>query len=294
MIRSMTGYGAASEAVEGTTLSVEARSVNSRGLKVVVRGPPGSEAWEAGLRALVGERLSRGRVDLAIGLQEEGGPGDARRLDEERVRALLAGLDRLRREFDVPGEPDLRLLAQFGGLFREEAARDAGSVEEARVLRVAERALAALVGMRGREGERLEEDLRGRVAAIREAVDRVRALAPERLERERDRLAAAVRELADGVGLDEDRLAREIALIADRWDVHEELVRAGAHLDAFEEYLGAPAEEPVGKRLGFLVQELQREANTIGAKANDTRISRLVVEMKNEIEKLREQVENVE
>ena len=107
-------------------------------------------------------------------------------------------------------------------------------------------------------------------------------------------LRAAVRELTDGTTLDEDRLSREIALIADRWDLGEELVRIVAHLDAFEEYLSATAVEPVGKRLSFLVQELQREINTLGAKANDTGISRHVVEMKNQLEKLREQVENVE
>ena len=116
----------------------------------------------------------------------------------------------------------------------------------------------------------------------------------ERYEAERDRLREAVRELAAGPTVDEDRLAREIALIADRWDLGEEMVRIIAHLDAFEEYLAATPGEPVGKRLAFLVQELQREINTLGAKANDTGISRHVVEMKNQLEKLREQVENVE
>lgn len=295
MIRSMTGYGSASETLGHVTLTVEARSVNSRGLKLVVRGPPGSEAWEPELRELVGERVRRGRVDLAIDVRGERGGGPGRELDDDRVRDLLAGLDRLRREFGVAGEPDLRLLAQLGGLFREEAMGSRATDLPADAVReVTGRALAALVVMREREGERLERDLRERVAAIRDGLARVRDLAPERLERERDRLAAAVRELAGGAGLDEERLAREIALIADKWDINEELVRARAHLDALAEYLAAPADEPVGKRLGFLVQELQREANTIGAKANDTRISRHVVEIKNEIEKLREQVENVE
>jgi TRAP-type C4-dicarboxylate transport system permease small subunit len=129
---------------------------------------------------------------------------------------------------------------------------------------------------------------------LRSAVEEVARRAPERLARERERLRAAVAELVEGSALDEDRLAREIALIADRWDIGEELVRTRSHLEAFEEYLEAPPDEAVGKRLAFLVQELQREVNTMGAKANDTAITRHVVEMKNEVERLREQVENVE
>ena len=185
-------------------------------------------------------------------------------------------------------------LLRVGGIFRKaggegtEFEPDPNDVKQA-----AADALDLLLEMRDREGARLEVDLRGRLAGIRSAVDGAEALAPERLERERRRLRDAVDGLV-GKSLDEDRLTREIALIADRWEISEELVRARSHVEAFEEFLEAPADEPVGRRLGFLVQELQREVNTLGAKANDPRISRLVVEAKNEIERLREQVENVE
>lgn len=293
MIRSMTGYGSADAGGEDGSVTVEIRSVNSRGLKVVVKGPPGSEAWEPAFRELTESRLGRGRVDVMLRLDEGAARGDLRELDVQRVRETIAGLELLRDEFGVPGVADLQLLVQTGGLFRERTtnALPEAALESAK--RAASAAIDGLIEMREQEGERLEADVRERLSALAEGIDRSEALAPERLERERDRLKALVEELAERE-LDEDRLAREIVLIADKWNVSEELVRARSHVAAFHEYLDRPAGEPVGKRLGFLVQELQREINTLGAKANDVRISREVVEMKNEIEKLREQVENVE
>lgn len=293
MIRSMTGYGSATVTRESGTVTVEARSVNSRGLKVVVKAPPGGEQWESGLRALAESRARRGRLDLFVRLESAPDAGGTS-LDEGRVREVLDACARLREEFGVQGEPDIASLLRVGGIFRRAGSEGTEFVPEADdVKQAAAGALGLLVEMRDREGGRLEVDLRGRLAGIRRAVDGAEALAPERLERERRRLRDAVTDLA-GKGLDEDRLTREIALIADRWEISEELVRARSHVEAFEEFLEAPADEPVGRRLGFLVQELQREINTLGAKANDPRISKLVVEAKNEIERLREQVENVE
>ncbi|MDX1396004.1 MAG: YicC/YloC family endoribonuclease [Gemmatimonadota bacterium] len=293
MIRSMTGYGSAVVTSDDGTATVEARSVNSRGLKVVVKGPPGIEAIEADLRSVVEGRVRRGRVDVFVRLGDREDSGAIRTLDTGRVAELLDGFERLRDEFGVPGSVDLATLSRFGGLFVE-SPRDldpTGLLEP--LSRALGEALDGLVEMREREGERLEEDLRERLSGLAAGLEASERLAPERLERERERLLAAVAELTDR-NFDDDRLAREIALLADRWDVGEELVRARSHLAAFAEYLAEPAAEPVGKRLGFLVQELQREVNTLGAKANDTRITAHVVEMKNEIEKLREQIENVE
>ncbi len=292
MIRSMTGFGSASASLEGGTVTVEARAVNSRGLKVVVKGPAGSEGWESELRGVVESKARRGRIDLFVRL-EDGAGATSRSLDEVRVRELLDASVRLREEFGVPGDVDISSLLQIGGIIREGGGERAFLPDLEVVAGTAAEAMVLLVDMRDREGARLEADLRERLEGISEAVAGAEALAPQRLERERARLQAAVVDLA-GKGLDEERLAREIALIADRWDVGEELVRARSHLEAFVEFLDAPSDEPVGKRLGFLVQELQREINTLGAKANDARISRLVVEAKNDIERLREQVENVE
>lgn len=295
MIRSMTGYGAASLEFEEGSVTVEARSVNSRHLKVSVRGLEVASAWEPRLRAAVGDFVQRGRVDVTIAVSGGTAGPDAVQLDEAKVQGYLRAFEVLRDKYHLPGQPDIGLLIQTGGLLREadEEGR-LGWLEADQVERVLRDALGGLVEMREREGRHLEEDLRGHVARLREGLAEVRRLAPERLRSERVRLRKAVAELAEGVELDEERLDREIALIADKWDISEEIVRSEAHLEAFDGYLDAPAEEAVGKRLGFLVQELQREVNTLGAKANDARISRLIVEMKNAIEGMREQVENVE
>ena len=294
MIRSMTGYGSGSLELEEGSVTVETRSVNSRHLKVSVRGSERTEAWEAELRGTVADRVRRGRVDVAVVVSGAASEADRWLLDEARAAAYWKAFETLKARYSLAGEPDLSTLVQAGGLLKE---LDVAPLDWLTVGHVAEalnKALDSLLEMRDREGARLETDLRGRLAALWSGVAEIEQLAPERLRAERDRLQAAVAELAEGIRLDEDRLAREIALIADRWNIGEEVVRTRAHLEAFAEYLDSPIEEPVGKRLGFLVQELQREINTMGAKANDTRISKHVVEMKNEIENLREQIENVE
>lgn len=294
MIRSMTGFGSASLELEGGAVGVELRSVNSRHLKLSLRLPNGGDGWEPALRESVAARVNRGHVEVRIWVREEPSRRPRLEVDEARAEAWLEALGTLRRAFDLPGEPDLELLLRFGDVLREREGTPFEWLEPGDVRRVVDRALDGLVEMREREGARLEEDLRGRVAGLRAGVERVSGLAPARLRRERERLRAAVEELVGSAAVDEDRLAREIALIADRWDLGEEIVRTRAHVDAFEEYLSVPAAEPVGKRLSFLVQELQREINTMGAKANDPEITRHVVEMKNDVERLREQVENVE
>jgi uncharacterized protein (TIGR00255 family) len=137
-------------------------------------------------------------------------------------------------------------------------------------------------------------DLEGRLAAMTEALERVETRAPARLLAERDRLREAVKELSEQVPVDEDRLAREVAYLAEKWDINEELVRFRSHIELFQQALSADGAEPVGKRLGFLVQEMHREANTIGSKANDSEISHDSVRLKEEVERIREQVENIE
>jgi uncharacterized protein (TIGR00255 family) len=159
---------------------------------------------------------------------------------------------------------------------------------------VTEQAVTVTLRMREEEGLRLAADLEGRMVAIEAALRDVMMRAPVRLVVERDRMRRVIAELLEGSILDEDRIAREIALIAERWDVSEEIVRLRSHLELFRESLAADASEPVGKRLGFLIQEMNREVNTIGAKANDAPMEHGVIAMKDEIERLREQVENVE
>ncbi len=293
MIRSMTGFGAASHEGRQVSVTVELRSVNSRHLKLNFRLPFGAEVWEASLRAQLAESLQRGQVDVSVRVDDRT-EGAGVELDESRVEAYISAIRAMKERYDLPGEIDLALMAAFGPLLREARADVTERVEGAELTAAASGALGELTAMREAEGSRLEAELRDRIAAVRTGLQHVAPHIPARLERERERLRLAVAELTGGVQLDEDRVAREIALIADRWDVGEEIVRAAAHLDAFLEMLETPVGEPVGKRLSFLIQELHREINTLGAKANDPQITREVVEMKNELEKLREQVENVE
>jgi uncharacterized protein (TIGR00255 family) len=216
MIRSMTGYGTASQALRGGALTVEARSVNSRHLRLVLKGPPGSEAWEPSLREVVGQRAKRGRVEVSFVLEEVSALSSGWVLDKGRIRELLDGFEELQAKFDVPGTPDIGTLVQMGGLFRESIG-DTERLAFEDVRDVAARALDGLIEMREQEGARLEDDLQARVAAIRMGIARVEELAPRRLERERERLRLAVAEIADARDLEEDRLVREIALIADSW-----------------------------------------------------------------------------
>jgi uncharacterized protein (TIGR00255 family) len=162
------------------------------------------------------------------------------------------------------------------------------------IQQVTEAAARATVSMREIEGRKLAEDLEGRLAAIESAMRLIAARAPERLIAERDRMRRVVAELAGEIGVDEDRITREVAYMAERMDISEELVRMRSHIDLFRNILGQTKEDTVGKRLGFLTQEMHRETNTIGSKANDAQIEHHVIAIKDEIERLREQVENVE
>ena len=299
MIRSMTGFGSASATADGVDLSLELRSVNSRHLKLHFRLPPGTERWEEVLREEIAAQVSRGHVDVTLRIgsptgEVGGGSVPVYRLDEARAGAYIEALRAIQDRWDLPGEVDIGLIGRCERLLIEAASDPVEAVDDDSLRRVCAAAVAQLVEMRVREGERLAEDLTNRVGALRAGIAEVESLAPQRLERETQRLRRSIRELAGDVEIEPDRLAREIAFIADKWDVSEELVRARSHLEAFQELLDAPSEEPVGKRLSFLGQELLREVNTIGSKANDPTIARIVVEMKNELESLREQNENIE
>jgi uncharacterized protein (TIGR00255 family) len=216
------------------------------------------------------------------------------KLDEERVQAYLALFGELRTRFGVGGEPDLAQLLRFSDVIvrDDEGVRIEVPADDLKA--VVEDAARSTSSMREDEGRRLQADLEGRIAAIDVALDAIAQLAPARLAAERDRLRGVIAELAGGVAVSEDRLAQEVAYLAERWDINEELVRFRSHNELFRELMAANPEEPVGKRLSFLVQEMHREANTIGSKANHAGIAHRVVAIKEEVERLREQVENVE
>jgi uncharacterized protein (TIGR00255 family) len=296
MIRSMTGYGEAERAVPGGRLRAEVRSVNHRYFHTTFRLPSALARWEGEMREWLRAEVTRGHITCTVRVDAEGESAPRGiRVDTERVAAYLAAFRELGERFGVPGTPDLALLSRYNDvLIRDVAEEEELEVPPEALREAVEEAARQNVRMREDEGRRLYADLEGRIAAMEEALAVVRERAPERLMAERGRLREAVRELAGGVGVDEQRLAQEIAYLAERWDINEELVRFASHIELFRELLAADAAEAVGKRLSFLVQEMHREANTIGSKANDAVIAHRVVAIKEEIERLREQVENVE
>lgn len=296
MIRSMTGYGAAErELPDGRVLRAEVRTVNHRHLSTSVRLPRGWEGLERSVRERVRAVLSRGSVSLSVRCESPGGDEEAVPvLDVERARRYVDLLYEAGLELSLEGHLDIEALARLPGVLSMEAPPAAEPDEEA-LRACVEAALREVVVMREAEGRRLERELRASLGRIVAQVEEIEIAAPARLLRERDRLRERVAVLSGDVEVDEDRLAREIAYLAERWDIAEEVVRLRSHVALFEEGLGgAGVGGKAGKRLGFVVQEMHREANTVGSKANDAAISASAITIKEELERIREQLENVE
>ncbi len=298
MIRSMTGFGEAHSDTTAGRLRAQLKTVNHRFFNASVRLPHGLERFEALVTDRLKASIHRGHVHFALGVERGTDPSEAPlpELDLERARRYKSILDTLHAELSLPAPPGLADLTRFSELFRAPSteSRIQEEVTEEVVVALTERAITELIETRDREGGRLEADMKERLAEISRVTAEVSERAPARLLRERDRLRGQIAELQGGVDVDEDRLAREIAYLAEKWDLNEEVVRLASHVKMFTETLADGGGQGVGKRLGFVLQEMNREANTIASKANDSDIARLAVGLKEEIERLREQVENVE
>ena len=293
MIRSMTGFGAAEGPVGGSRVSVELRSVNHRFFNPNLKLPTALSHWEGEVREALRQRIARGHVTAFARLERPEGPSAV--VDEERFARYASELKRLQQKNGLSGEVDVATILRMPDVLRvgnEDDGLSAGTVAE--LVAVLDAATAALLAMREQEGARMRAVIAERLAVVADAVGRLAARAPARLEAQRKRMRENVEKLAGGIAVDPQRLAQEIAILADRLDVGEELDRFHSHITAFRSALDGTDEEPVGKRLGFLLQELLREANTTGSKANDAEMLRDVVAIKEELERIREQVENLE
>jgi uncharacterized protein (TIGR00255 family) len=290
MIKSMTGFGAAEGAVGSARVSIELRSVNHRFFNPSIKLPLELARWEAEVREALRRGVARGHVTLIARVERDAPDGG--RIDPARFGAYVDQLRELQRKHGLGDVIDVGALLRLPNLFASSEEESEGTAPE--LAAIVDRAVAALDHMRAAEGARLAAYLEERLSNVERAVERIAARAPERLIEQRDRLRQAVRELADGVPVDEQRVALEIAVLADRLDVSEEISRFHAHFAAFRSTLASPATDGVGKRLGFLLQELLREANTTGSKANDATIQSDVILIKEELERIREQVENLE
>jgi uncharacterized protein (TIGR00255 family) len=290
MIRSMTGFGTAEGAVGTARVSVEIRSVNHRFFSPSIKLPSSLARWEGEVRDALRRSVSRGHVTVTARIERPQGADIV--IDEGRFSSYVERLRDLKERYVLEGPIDLATVLRMPDVISGDAEQDQGSAPD--LVAIVDRAVIALSTSREAEGRRLAAFLSDRIALVDEAVKRLADRAPQRLVEQRDRLKNAIAELAAGVQLDEQRLAQEIAILADRLDVGEELDRFQSHLAAFREAMGGNGTDGVGKRLGFLLQELLREANTTGSKANDAGMVRDVVVIKEELERIREQVENLE
>jgi uncharacterized protein (TIGR00255 family) len=288
---SMTGFGAAEGPVAGGRLRVEIRTVNHRYFSLAPKLPNDLSGLEGELRERLRREFDRGHVAVQVRWTEYPERAGGFAVDLDRARLVTSRLRELQSALGLSGDVTLELVARQQDVL---STTSEASVEVpwAEVEPIVGQAAVECRAMRAREGEALAAELRHRVELLERATEIIARRAPERLARERDRLRGAVAELLDGRQADETRVAQEIAFQADRLDITEELVRFRAHVAAVQEALAAP--RPTGKQLGFLAQELGREVNTMGSKANDAEIAQQVIAMKGELEKFREQLENLE
>ena len=292
MISSMTGFGAADGVVGDARASVEIRTVNHRFFSPNLKLPAAFARWEGDIRELLRQKIARGHVSLVARVDRPPvttGPV----IDEVRLAQYATALKDLQKKHSLGGEVDLATVLRLPDVINapsEETDAKAGEALAAIVSRAADN----LIAMRRTEGALLAAFLLERVAAVESRLARIEGRAPIRLKEQHERIKRTVSELMDGAGADPQRIAQEIAILADKLDVAEELDRFRSHLAAFRETSQSKTADPVGKRLGFILQEMVREANTIGSKANDAQIQEDVIATKEELERIREQVENLE
>ena len=288
--RSMTGYGAGTAETADYRVVVEMKAVNQRFLEIAPHMPRAFGAWEGDLRELIRTRVARGKLDVYVSFEDRSEKRYAVHVNEGLARAYYAALGRVARAVDAPLSDGVRMTAAYEGVI---TIREDAELSGARTvfLDAAARALDALDVMRLAEGAHIVRDFEKRLARLEEQREEVKRHAPQIVADYRAHLTEVLAEFRT-VTPDETRIMQETALYADRVNVTEELVRLASHFAQFRTILAE--EEPVGRRLDFLLQEINRETNTIGSKVNSAAIQQVVVAMKNEVEKLREQVQNLE
>jgi len=289
MIRSMTGYGSAELERDGQRLSAEIRSVNHRYCEVSLRAPKLVSLFEDQIRQLIQER---GKFTLAVVWSGAGDSGEVLKLNETVADRYVAVFRQLGERYGLAPTIDLQTLAALPDLFVWEHTSLSDEETWGLVRTVVDKACDNMEAMKAREGEALARDFEQRLTLLKKQLDCVVLRAPLRPQEAKERLMGRVQTLLGDVEMDPVRIAQEVALMVDRLDCTEECVRLSAHIDQFRSLVEGP--ELAGRKLNFLLQEMNREANTIGAKSNDVEITRAVIVIKEEIERLREQVQNVE
>ncbi len=291
-MRSMTGYGRGDADHGGTKFSVELNSVNRKQSDIVINLPRDLCALEPRIRQAINEKISRGRMNVVVGLHQGANGAAALALDTALARSYHDAMLTLQKELSAPGEITIGTILQAPGVMRSpEQSVDADKAWPA-VERALTTALSELVKMREREGKHLAKDLIHRLKILRQEIKGIRALYPEVVKKYRSALIERIQKAGLDLPVEDERLLKEVTIFADRSDISEELTRLESHLAQFAHHLRK--NEPVGRTLEFITQEIFRELNTLGAKSNDAGISQHVVACKSELEKIREQIQNLE
>ena len=292
MVLSMTGYGRAQQVLGGREITVELRSVNARYFEYSSRLPRTCAFLEDPLKRLTAEKVHRGKVELALTIQNVTASDAVVQADYALAESYRRALAALAQRLDVKDDVTVMALARFPDVLTQTAAPADPDALWADVSAVAGQALEAFVGMRAAEGAKLKADVESRLAVVEDLVGQIEQGSAGRVQAYTERLYARLQELLADRSIDEARILTEAALFADKTAIDEETVRLHSHVAQFREIL--LLEEPIGRKLDFLTQELNREANTIGSKCQDAALTRLVVTLKSEIEKIREQIQNIE
>ena len=292
MVKSMTGYGRARQTLHGRDITVEVRSVNNRYLDCTVKVPRTYIFAEDAVKSRVQKAVSRGKVDVFITIDATAADETVVAVNEPLARGYYEALTKIRDMFSLEGELTAAVLAKFPDVLTVTKAEEDLESVAGDICAVLDEALEAYNAMRAVEGEKLCEDIAGRVTTIETVVGKVEERSPQTVAAYREKLTARMQEVLQSTTIDESRILTEAAIFADKIAVDEEPVRLRSHIAQLRTML--KSDQPVGRKLDFLIQEVNRECNTIGSKCNDLTIAQDVVNMKAEVEKIREQVQNIE
>ena len=292
MISSMTGYGTATGASGNLAVTVELKSVNNRFLDTSVRLPRLYSFAEEALKGLVQQRLVRGKVDVFVNIDASKDDSVVIRLNEPVLKAYQAAFSEMKQRYLIPDDAGITAYSRLPDMFIVEKQQVDAEAFTADLLRIAGEALDMICAMRAKGGARLSGDIGGKLDELEQMRQFVSRRSPESVKEYQERLLNKMREVLEGSNVDESRILTEAALFADKVAVDEELVRLDSHIRQFRDLLSAGG--AVGRKLDFLIQEMNREVNTIGSKCTDLEITKTVLEMKSCIEKVREQAQNIE
>lgn len=292
MVRSMTGFGRAKSAEDGLSITVELKSVNHRYFEFTSRLPKGYMFLDEKLKSFCQQKISRGKVEASVIIEDNAEGNTVVEINGVYAKAYIGAIKKMSEQYHIKNDVKMSSLIGNPELFTVKKQSLPDETVTAAVLKTAKLAMESFIAMRTAEGERLKNDVKSRTDFILEKVAFIEERSPETVRAYREKLEQKIKELIGDTQVDEQRLLTETAIFADKVAVAEETVRLKSHIGQFCRLLDS--DEPVGRKLDFIVQEMNREANTIGSKAQDIEIAHTVVDIKSEIEKIREQIQNIE